>query len=132
MALAFSALAVASSCGTGQIPSSLVPETPSKAPDYFCTWNLQGYVCNYSSNELQRATMNERYMFGSGTYENWLENFPEIRMDLDFVMDDSWDIPQDQNSPSNNPYLGTIKLDTTRFPSYTALRQIVWASWCGQ
>ena len=27
---------------------SLVPDTPSTAPDYFCTWNVQGFACSYS------------------------------------------------------------------------------------
>lgn len=62
--------------------------------------------------------MNENYLFGDGPLENWLNAFPEIRMDMDFVMDDSWDIPQNQNS-SDNDYLGSMVLDSTRFPSFT-------------
>lgn len=27
-------------------PSSLVPDTISSAPDYFCTWNIQGYIAS--------------------------------------------------------------------------------------
>lgn len=118
LALSIPTLILSVSCGADRLPRSLVPDRPSKAPDYFCTWNLQGYVCSCSSNEAQREALNERNLFGNGSYENWLEAFPEIRMDLDFVMDDSWDIPQGQNAPSNNPYLGTVILDTTRFPSY--------------
>ena len=37
--------------GQQKPPVSLVPVTPSTAPDYFCTWNLQGYVTNYLSSE---------------------------------------------------------------------------------
>lgn len=100
------------------LPLSLVPNTPSQAPDYFCTWNLQGYVCSHQSNESFRYAMNEKYLFGDGPLENWLNAFPEIRMDMDFVMDDSWDIPQDQND-ANNDYLGSMVLDSSRFPSFT-------------
>lgn len=118
LTMTLTALALATSCGT-DLPENLVPDRPSKAPDYFCTWNLQGYVCSCSSNEAQREALNERYLFGEDPLENWLGAFSEIRMDLDFVMDDSWDIPQDQNSPKDNPYLATTILDTTRFPTYT-------------
>ena len=48
-------------------PGSLVPSKPSTAPDYYCTWNLQGYVCSYGagagSNDL-RIEINEDNLFG--------------------------------------------------------------------
>ncbi len=48
--------------------TSLVPPTPSAAPDYYCTWNLQGYVCSYQngsgSNDL-RVEINEDNLFGA-------------------------------------------------------------------
>lgn len=97
---------------------SLVPDVPTKAPDYFCTWNIQGYKANYTGSEVTRAAINEQSMFGTGDWESWVEFFPEIREDLYFVMDDSWDIPQNVNNVPNN-YLGLVELDTTRFPSFT-------------
>jgi hypothetical protein len=105
---------------TQTIPDSLVPDVPSKAPDYFCTWNIQGYVVSYQYNKDIRAAINERNIFGTGEYEHWIEFFPAIRGDLYFLMDDSWDIPQDVNT-KDNEYLGTVELDTTRFPSYKGL-----------
>ena len=33
-------------------------------------------------------------------------------------MDDSWDIPQDENAAGGNPYLGTTELSEDRFPSF--------------
>lgn len=99
---------------------NLVPETPSMAPDYFCTWNLQGYVVSFSSNEEQRKAMNEENMFGEEQYQNWTSLYPRIQEDVFFVMDDSWDIPLDLNSMSDNPYLGYTVLDTTRFPSFNS------------
>lgn len=97
---------------------SLVPDVPTKAPDYFCTWNIQGYKVNYTGSEDTRAAINERSMFGTDDWESWVEFFPEIREDLYFVMDDSWDIPQDVNNVPND-YLGLVELDATRFPSFT-------------
>lgn len=96
---------------------SLVPVQPSEAPDYFCTWSVQGYVVNYSGAENTRAMINEKSIFGTGQYENWISYFPKIRSDLYFVMDDSWDIPQGINTGSNE-YLGLTELDQTRFPTF--------------
>lgn len=96
---------------------SLVPDEPSKAPDYLCTWNLQGYVVSYQGSDLTREAMNEEYIFGKGTYQNWVDCYPSIRKDLYFVMDDSWDIPKDVNHTPNK-YLGTVELDPGRFPSF--------------
>ena len=96
---------------------SLVPNTPGKAPDYFCTWNVQGYAGSYLTTEGMRENLNQKYIFGTGKNEGWVNFFPSIRKDLYFVMDDSWDIPQSMNSP--NDYFGKVELDTSRFPSYT-------------
>ncbi len=50
---------------------SLVPATPSTAPDYYCTWNLQGYVTGHvggrGSNDV-RIEMHEDNLFG-GEYD---------------------------------------------------------------
>lgn len=97
---------------------SLVPSTPSKAPDYFCTWNIQGYVVNYVNSDKTRAVMNEEYMFGTGEFQNWTGMYKRIQPDLYFVMDDSWDIPTEINHVNNNPYLGRVELDEGRFPSF--------------
>ncbi len=59
-----------------QTVGSLVPDVPSKAPDYFCTWNIQGYVCNYVNGEEQRYAMNEANMFGEGSFQNWVSFLP--------------------------------------------------------
>ncbi len=98
---------------------SLVPDTPSKAPDYLCTWNLQAYVVDYESSDLMRKAMTEENLFGEGKYQNWASFYPQIRVDVYFVMDDSWDIPADVNTKRDNPYLGTTELNEERFPSFT-------------
>lgn len=112
----FCSMAV-SAAGQPRLVKSLVPDMPSQAPDYFCTWNLQGYVASYKSTELTRAAMTEDYLFGDGLYQNWVDCYPAIRKDLYFVMDDSWDIPKDVND-SPNLYLGCVELSSDRFPSF--------------
>ena len=64
--------------------------------------------------------MTEAYMFGTGKWQNWLSFYPKVRQDLYFVMDDSWDIPlKDKINKNTDPYLGTIEVNTERFPSFT-------------
>ena len=91
----------------------LIPDTPGNAPDYFCTWNIQGYAVSYASSKEQRDAMTESNIFGAGKYQNWASFYPRIRSDLYFVMDDSWDVDF-----TNYDY-GALKLSPERFPTYT-------------
>lgn len=65
-----------------------------------------------------RSAMTEENIFGTGQYQNWAQFFPKIRKDLYFVMDDSWDIPRNENYANRKPYLGLCELDEERFPSF--------------
>ena len=92
---------------------NLIPSNPGTAPNYFCTWNVQGYVLNYAKGKLRDA-MTEDNIFGSGKYQNWVGFFPRIRSDLYFVMDDSWDVD------FKNYDYGTDLLNPVRFPTYAS------------
>ena len=96
---------------------NLVPETPSQAPDYMCTWNLQGYAVSYTGSNNLRLAMNEEYIFGQAYGQRWVNMFPEIHQDLWFLLDDSWDIPKD-DAQNNSPKVGLDELDESRFPSF--------------
>ncbi len=76
-------------------------------------------MTDYENTERTREAMNEDNIFGKGQYQDWASFFPQIREDVYFVMDDSWDIPQNVNTKRNNPYLGTTELNEERFPSFT-------------
>ncbi|MES2920627.1 MAG: hypothetical protein V4819_03725 [Verrucomicrobiota bacterium] len=92
---------------------NLIPTNPGKAPNYFCTWNIQGYVLSYAKGKLRDA-MTEENMFGSKKYQGWVDLFPRIRGDLYFVMDDSWDVD------FKNYDYGTDLLNPVRFPNYAS------------
>ncbi|SBV97498.1 hypothetical protein [uncultured Dysgonomonas sp.] len=106
-------LAGAIACTESSDIKSLIPDKPSNAPDYFCTWNVQTYVMN---GRTPMKGMVEQNLFGKGKYEGWTNFYPKIRKDLIFVMDDSWDVPVTDTTHSHN--FGTIALDPTRFPSF--------------
>jgi hypothetical protein len=93
---------------------NLVPVTPGSAPDYFCTWNIQGYTISYASGRSQRDAMTESNIFGLGKYQDWAGFYPRIRGDLCFVMDDSWDVG------FTNYDFGTDKLSPERFPTFAS------------
>lgn len=95
---------------------SLVPDRVSNVPDYFSTWNIQGYVVSYEG-EPTVTVMDEQHMFGEGKLEGWTRFFPEFREDLYFLMDDSWDIPAGTHGGSNAAHMGEARLNEERFPS---------------
>ncbi len=109
------ALCLIGVCGYNQKKPdySLVPSSPSEAPDYFCTWNIQGYVTSYASSPAMRTAMIEKNVFGNGAYERWGEVFSRLHKDLYLVLDDDWETPLD----GDRKYYGSLIVDTARFPS---------------
>lgn len=97
-----------------QTQKSLVPDQVSDVPDYFSTWNIQGYAVSYDGPETHK-TVTEQYMFGDGPLEGWIRFFPDFREDLLYLMDDSWDLPFDHITEK----MGEARLNTDRFPSFT-------------
>lgn len=95
---------------------SLVPNTPSTVPDYFCTWRIQGYCCSYAGAGPQADMMVESNLFGTGPNQNWVGFYPEVRADLTFLLDDAVDFPL--GGGHNHPNRGSLELDPQRFPSY--------------
>ena len=95
---------------------SLVPAAASTAPDYFCTWNTQGFACSYAGASPQADMMVEANLFGAGPHQNWLSFYPRIRGDLTFLLDDAFDFPI--GGGHNHTRRGSIELDDARFPSY--------------
>ncbi|MDB5157724.1 MAG: hypothetical protein JWR50_2431 [Mucilaginibacter sp.] len=104
---------LALSCYSQKKKASLVPDKPSAAPDYFCTWNVQGYVVNYSSSVATRQAMTENNIFGNGAREGWANMFTKLHRDLFLVLDDDWETPL--NGDKN--YYGSLIIDDERFPS---------------
>lgn len=113
--LAVAAFSFASGLMAQELPLSIVPSEPSKAPDYFCTWNIQGFAVSYTGDT--RNKMTEQNIFGKGEWQDWASFFPRIRQDVLFLLDDSWNMPLDYR-PVIDQYFGLVDLDTERFPSF--------------
>lgn len=97
--------------------SSLIPSQPSQAPDYFCTWNVQGYVTSYKPSTVMRQAMTEQNIFGNGKYENWAGMFTKLHKDLYLVLDDDWETPLN----GDKSYYGSLIVDDERFLSVKGL-----------
>ena len=86
--------------GSGFLPAckaapmqSLVPTTVNTSPDYFCTWNIQGYYSSYATGALQKDAVQESQLFGQWPNQNWLGQYAGVRGDLYFLLDEGWDLP---------------------------------------
>jgi hypothetical protein len=102
-----------------EVVHSLVPDQPSGAPNYWCTWAAQNYMYGQSLAELDprmlegesgsklaHEAMTEEVLFGKG---GWVDSFfPKIRKDLFLLLDDGWQVGG----------TATFELDTVKFPGF--------------
>ena len=98
---------------------NLVPDTPSGAPNYWCTWAAQNYMYGHglpsldptilegdSGSRLAHNALTEETILGK---DGWAKTFfPKIRSDLFFLLDDGWE----------SGGTATFQLDTTKFPTF--------------
>jgi hypothetical protein len=102
-----------------KVGHNLVPEQPSGAPNYWCTWATQNYMFGHhlakldpemlegeSGSKLAHEAMTEKVLFGEG---GWVDSFfPKIRKDLFLLLDDGWQVGG----------TATFELDTVKFPGF--------------
>lgn len=111
---------LASTDQSTRVVNNLVPDQPSGAPNYWCTWAAQNYMYGHhlakldphvlegeSGNKLAHEAMTEKVLLGEGGWVNSF--FPNIRKDLYLLLDDGWQVGG----------TATFELDTTKFPNFT-------------
>lgn len=92
---------------------NLIPDTVNQSPDYYCTWQTQLYATSGGEPSEQRRLMNESALFNEDRPFGWAYFYEEARKDLILVMDDSWDVPPNNDSA----YYGSLILNPEKFPS---------------
>lgn len=104
----------------------LVPDMPSTAPNYWCTWYWQNYLIRKGepvtdpdpvkvySNIAAREQMNEENIFGREGMA--VVMLPRTRSDYYFLIDHGW---ADKHLKPN-PFF-TLVMDTADFPRYAGL-----------
>lgn len=98
---------------------SLVPPSPCKAPNYWCTWAVQNYMFGQGLDQLDPAVlegesgsklahnaMSEQALFGKRGWAN--DFYPRLREDLFLLLDNGWEAGG----------TATFELESSRFPSY--------------
>ncbi len=95
---------------------------------YWCSWVTQNYTAERLIEEKRNASafagdqgtdgarwmMNEKNAFGEG---GWIEQFPEVRENLYFLLDDGWDVPYGASPWKNGTGFGSLIVNEERFPS---------------
>lgn len=111
---------VADTVSSKGVGHNLVPDRPSGAPNYWCTWAAQNYMYGHnlanldpealegeSGSKLAHEAMTEKVLFGE---DGWVNSFfPGIRKDLYLLLDDGWQAGG----------TATFELDTVKFPDFT-------------
>lgn len=93
---------------------SLVPDIYNPTPDYYCTWQTQLYATNDGKPQGQRAIIGEKALFDKEKPYGWAYFYEQVRKDLFIVMDDSWDVPLDNDLS----YCASLVLNKEKFPSF--------------
>ena len=110
----------ANTVSSRKVGHNLVPDKPSGAPNYWCTWAAQNYMYGHnlanldpealegeSGSKLAHEAMTEKVLFGEGGWVNSF--FPNIRKDLYLLLDDGWQVGG----------TATFELDAVKFPDFT-------------
>ena len=105
-------------------PQSLVPDTLSTAPNYWCTWAAQNYLYGQGEHQLDvstleglggaefaRASLNEQVVLRP---QGWSKTFhSRVREELYMLLDDGWE----------KGGTATFQLDREKFPSFLGRAQ---------
>lgn len=100
---------------------NLIPDTPGKPPNYWCTWGIQNYslteVANMASWTDPASNLNERLLFED---PGWAARyFDKVRGDLYLLFDAGWDVPVGIDSDKERWRFSPFLPDPARFPSCT-------------
>lgn len=97
-----------------KIDINFIPDIENPSPDYYCTWQAQLYATSDGKPARQRKIINEKSMFSSAYPYAWTSFYEKARQDLFFVMDDSWDVPPEDDESK----YGSLILDRQKFASF--------------
>ena len=91
---------------------NLVPDRVNPTPDYYCTWQTQLYATNDGKPAEQRRIIGEKALFSPEKPYGWAYFYEKARKDLFFIMDDSWDVPLN----NDERYFGSLILNGEKYP----------------
>jgi len=99
---------------------NLIPQQPGKTPSYWCTWGAQNYATadmDDTSWDKPYNNLDEVKLFQDPGWA--VSSFEEVRSDLYLLFDVGWDTPAGIAIEHERWRLGSLEVDTGRFPSCT-------------
>jgi hypothetical protein len=99
---------------------NLVPTRPGKTPSYWCTWGAQNYASDHMDDTSWKVAYNnldEAMLFDQPGWATCC--FDAVRPDLYLLFDVGWDAPAGADIETERWRLGSLEVDTGRFPSCT-------------
>ncbi len=105
----------------------LGPKSAAPTPNYFCTWATQARTIALMKAKGEsmfpgdqglpgcRDNLDEKTIFGEAGWARAL--YPESRQNLNFVLDDGWDVDYGLNPYQHTAKFGSLILNEKRFPS---------------
>jgi hypothetical protein len=99
---------------------NLIPEQPGKTPSYWCTWGAQNYAIagmDDTSWNMPYNNLDEVKLFQDPGWA--VSSFDRVRPDLYLLFDVGWDTPAGIDIEHERWRLGSLEVDTGRFPSCT-------------
>ena len=110
-------------------PPRLVPEAPSLAPNYWCTWYAQNYWIGRGSdlkslkgvtNAAARDELNEHTLFNPK--DGWATTYlPNSRQDYIFLIDHGWQTKDPSKRIAGGPAFFNLVAEEEDFPRYAGL-----------
>ena len=112
------------SCRRGDLPRTLVPDTPCPVPSYFSTWGLQRaaesdparWQMSWKLPSAAADRLTEPRVFGP---EGWAQSFKPVHSDLNFLLDLGWDMAPATPFETEPWRLGSLEVSSAKFPSCT-------------
>lgn len=114
------------SCSSAGEGPNLVPQTPSDAPNYWCTWYAQNYwqqrggeISNFNmiNNSNAREEINYHNVFN--TRDGWASTYlPKGRADMYFLIDHGWQTKDKSQRIEGAAPFFSLQIDENDFPEY--------------
>lgn len=110
---------------------NIIPDSPGQTPNYWCSWSTQNYenkpapageeatplvFIGDQGAKAARDAITEETIFGPN---GWIHQFPAVRKDLFFLLDDGWDVPFGVHPDTRRDQFGSLEVAVDRFPSCT-------------
>lgn len=124
--LLYTLLSICVSCTTIEKGPNLVPETPSDAPNYWCTWYAQNYwqqrggeIKNFNmiNNPNAREEVNYENIFNAK--DGWATTYlPKGRSDMYFLIDHGWQTKDKNKRIEGAEPFFSLQIDENDFPEY--------------